>query len=361
MIDGEPLGVGVYSINVVKILNETLKGKYKIDLLLVGSKPLKTSGNIYFIPEILTKKQNIISSILRLLYAFFPNGINEEYDVVYCPSHHPLFIGKKRIITIHDILPLYEKNSFSKNPMYYLYYKYLLKLIVKYFDLIVVPSHSTKMDLINKLNIDERKINVIFNGIEEIKPSIIVEDDLSKIDNRLKNNNYIFNLNSIKYPYKNAKNLILAFKEVIKSYKLFLVLAGSKSKYTKELFNLIADNGLKEYIIVLDYLEKNKISTLFKYASMFVYPSCHEGFGFPPLESMQYGCPVIVSNTSSLPEICGSAALYFDPNNIKDIAEKIRCLHDNYNLKSELKSNGYANIQKYTWENFAEKFQILID
>jgi glycosyltransferase involved in cell wall biosynthesis len=104
----------------------------------------------------------------------------------------------------------------------------------------------------------------------------------------------------------------------------------------------------------------SELRALYENAACFVYPSFYEGFGFPPLEAMACGCPVIVSKASSLPEVCGDAALYCDPKNSKDIAEKIqRVVHDE-TLRAEMRKKGLARAELYSWERCAKETMAVI-
>ena len=93
----------------------------------------------------------------------------------------------------------------------------------------------------------------------------------------------------------------------------------------------------------------------YKNASLFVYPSLYEGFGIPPLEAMSYGCPVVCSNTSSLPEVVGDAALLFNPNSVKSIRDNIICALYNEKVRSSLILKGLKQVKKFTWEKCARQ------
>lgn len=110
----------------------------------------------------------------------------------------------------------------------------------------------------------------------------------------------------------------------------------------------------------MGYVSDAELRALYEHAACFVYPSFYEGFGLPPLEAMACGCPVIVSNAASLPEVCGDAALYCNPCSPEDIAEKISLLMADPRLREDLRQKGLERAKQFTWEKCArETFAII--
>lgn len=133
------------------------------------------------------------------------------------------------------------------------------------------------------------------------------------------------------YPHKNLERLKLAFEKTKK-------------------------DGLDcELILVTNFVSEQKLENLYRSASLFVFPSLYEGFGLPPLEAMKRGVPVVSSNATCLPEILGDAALYFNPFDIDDIAEKIKKVLADKNLREQLIQKGFAQVKKYSWKKMAEE------
>lgn len=133
------------------------------------------------------------------------------------------------------------------------------------------------------------------------------------------------------YPHKNLERLKLAFEKIKK-------------------------DGLDcELILVTNFVSEQKLENLYGNASLFVFPSLYEGFGLPPLEAMKRGVPIVSSNATCLPEILGDAALYFNPLDIDDIAEKIKKVLADNNLREQLIQKGFAQVKKYSWKKMAEE------
>ena len=110
----------------------------------------------------------------------------------------------------------------------------------------------------------------------------------------------------------------------------------------------------------MGYLDDNELSKLYREASVFVFPSFYEGFGIPPLEAQACGCPIIVSDVTSLPEVCEDSAIYCNPCDIYDIADKIKMVLSNKKLQEELRTKGFNNIKRFSWEKTALKFYEVI-
>lgn len=130
------------------------------------------------------------------------------------------------------------------------------------------------------------------------------------------------------YPHKNLKRLKLAFEKLNLDYKL---------------------------VLVTEFIGDEKLDELYKNASLYVQPSLIEGFGLSPLEAMKRGVPVISSNAACLPEILGTAAMYFDPLDINDIVEKMRSILSNDEAKKELIRKGFEQVQKYSWQKMTKQ------
>jgi glycosyltransferase involved in cell wall biosynthesis len=119
--------------------------------------------------------------------------------------------------------------------------------------------------------------------------------------------------------------------------------------------------GVEERVKFLEKVSDEDLPSLYKHAEFFILPSLYEGFGLPVLEAMSYGCPVITSNISSLPEAGGDAALYVDPKDVKDITEKMNRLLEDDKLRRELSEKGKEQIKKFSWEKSAKEVLAVLE
>jgi len=276
-------------------------------------------------------------------------------DMVHFTSfNHPLFYRGKCIFTIHDlILSLFPP---PVNPVKRLAYKITLKSAIKKADKIIAVSQNTKKDLQNFFNLKSNKIKVIYNGVN--KPLI----NQKKIEKNFFQKKYGIKQDYLLYvgrfaAYKNIELLVKAFNLLIKEKKINyqLVLVGPKDKEYYRLEKLIADYKLKRKIIFTGKVDKDNLASLYKNATLFVLPSFYEGFGLPILEAMSYNIPVVCSSSSSLPEVAGKAALYFNPYDQKELAEKIYYILNNQELRKELIKKGRIQIKKFSWLKTAQE------
>lgn len=211
---------------------------------------------------------------------------------------------------------------------------------------IIAVSESTKNDLINLYQIKPEKIKVIYSGIgKQFQPA--------KVKNQYGlPEKFILYFGTIE-PRKNLIGLIKAFQMIKKKNPdLKLVLAGSKGWLYEDIFKTA--KGDKD-IIFTGFIKEEDKPALYNLASVFVYPSFFEGFGFPPLEAMACGTPTIVSNNSSLPEVVGEAALMVDSYNLDELAWLMNEVLNDLKLREELKQRGLAQAKRFSWERTARE------
>jgi glycosyltransferase involved in cell wall biosynthesis len=253
----------------------------------------------------------------------------------------PVFYENK-IVTIHDIIHLRYPVSYS----YRKYYEIIFPLMIKYSKHIITVSEFSKKEIFSYFRINKQKISVVYAGISErFKPQ--------KNENQEK---YILGVSSIAY-HKNFIKLIEAFLYLkTKNIKLYIV-GGINEKIfgkdSKKILNHIKNN---ENIKFLGRVNENTLIQLYSNALCFVYPSLYEGFGLPPLEAQACGCPVVISDIPVFKEIYGDSALYFNPLDSQDIANKIEEIINNEYLRDKLIEKGFENSKKYRWENSAKQF-----
>jgi glycosyltransferase involved in cell wall biosynthesis len=266
----------------------------------------------------------------------------------------------KKILVVHDLSFLRHKEFFSwrKN----IWHRLLkVKKIVSQADMIVAVSYSTKRELVELLEIPEEKVVVIHSGIDALE---ISSKDITRVkDKYLLPEKYLLYLGNIE-PRKNIINLIKAF-EVIKQTKLLadykLILGGSWAWKVKEIKNTWMQSKFRDDIRFLGYVDYNDKGALYSLAKAFVYPSYYEGFGFPPLEAMSYGCPVIASNLSSLPEILGEAALYVNPFDYHDIAQTTITLLNDKVLADLIRERAFNHVKNFSWDKTAAAYEKLFN
>lgn len=280
-------------------------------------------------------------------------------DVFFSPHFFltSLSFACKRVTTFHDLSYIHYPELFLLRQRVWHNFEMNPSWQSRFSDKIISVSRSTKNDLIKIYGIDPAKIEVIYSGISQDmkRPS---ENELYKF--RIKHNlpdRFILSLGKLE-PRKNIPSLIKAFN-VIKDKRNFqdlkLVIIGSKGWLYDDIFKEVQNSNYRDDIVLKSFIPDQERKFYYSLAQVFVYPSLFEGFGFPPLEAMACGTPVIVSNSSSLPEIVSNAGLLVKPNDIYEIANLASLILIDRKLKDHLASVGYNRSTFFDWNKTAEK------
>lgn len=290
-------------------------------------------------------------------------------DVFFSPHFFISALSRnvKRVTTFHDLSFEHFPEFFTRQQRFWHRFGMNPSWQAKFSDRIIAVSESTKNDLVKRYSIDPAKIEVIYSGISPMikRPS---QDKLELFRRREKlPENFILFLGKLE-PRKNVIGLIKALNVLKLSGDpptggddMHLVIAGSRGWLCKDIFKEAEKSPYRSQIIFKDYISDEARPYYYSLASVFVYPSFFEGFGFPPLEAMTCGTPVVASNNSSLPEVVGEAGLLVDPYNVSDMAEAIRNLLEDKRLRDSLIKKGLARSQQFSWQKCAEKtLEILV-
>lgn len=244
-------------------------------------------------------------------------------------------------IVVHDLISFLYPEGHARFPK--LIEKFCLPKIIKKAKNIFTVSNSTKNDLIKLFpKITKSKISITYCGSEHIE---------SKPNS--KKQKIILTSGTI-IPRKNHLNLIKAFEIIADQIDHDLLIAGNPGPNSAQTIDYINNSPQKNRIKLLGYVKQNDLETLYSKSEIFVYPSFYEGFGIPILEALKSNALVATSNTSSLPEVAGDAALLFEPNNPKDIADKILELIKNKRTQEKLIKNSKTQIEKFSWKTSAQ-------
>jgi len=280
-------------------------------------------------------------------------------DLVIEPAHFgPFNLPKKikRVTVIHDLTPVKfpEFHSFAS----VLAHKLLLPRIIRKADLIITNSKNTEQDLLEYFPKAKEKTHPIYLGKEKIFKPSYSETILEKYKIKCP---YFFSLGTIE-PRKNLISLLEAYRLFRTSYKkkVHLVITGKFGWKSEKFYKKFLKHPFKDDIKLISYAKRTDLPFLYSQADAFIFPSYYEGFGLPVVEAMACGTASLLSNCSSLPEVGGNAALYFDAHSPLELKELMIELYEKENLKSLIEEKSLRQSQKFSWESFATQLLQLI-
>jgi glycosyltransferase involved in cell wall biosynthesis len=348
-------GLGNYSRDVIRLLN-TYAGENKYFLLNPTEK-----NNISF-P--INERTTIIYPN-NPFHRLFPNywrtkGCIEQLKMLGTDIYHglsqelPMGIDKtgiKTVVTMHDAI-------FIRYPELYdsLYRKIFIKknrYSTKIADKIIAISEQTKQDFIEFFDADPAKIEVVYQGCNNIFREKISEENRLLVKQKYNlPDNYLLNVGAIE-KRKNLETIIRAL--AIGKIDLPLVVIGNKTAYLDEIKALIAEYKMEKQVFFFhNIVETKDLPAIYKMADVFIYPSVFEGFGIPILEALCTETPVITSKGSCFKETGGESSLYVEHTNADEMAYNIRKVLDNKELQQRMKVEGLVHSQKFTDENVAK-------
>ena len=276
----------------------------------------------------------------------------KEKSIVHLPNQHfaryALFRRQPFIVTVHDI----ARFRFGFDPES-LIERLMLKLDIigiKRAAHIIATSQHTKDDLIEYLGIPEAKISLVYNGTD---CRVFGPRNGEPLDGR-----YILYVGSER-PRKNLGRLFEAFAELRPEFDdLKLVKVGPVGRsraYRQDTMRKLSCLAIADDVVFVDYVQESDLASYYASAELLAYPSYYEGFGLPPLEAMCSGCPVVTSNTSSLPEVVGEAGIMVSPTDTGGWVEAMRRVLTDNQLRDEMVEKGLEQAKKFSWDRTAQQ------
>lgn len=282
----------------------------------------------------------------------FPNNETKKAGIqlVHFPHYNvPISYHGNFVVTVHDLTHIILP-EFLGNKLKYYYSKILIKHALKKAKHVFTVSENSKKDICNIFNIEEDKVSITYNAVDDDfvrknKQNIIYLYAKFNIPNDKVLLLYVGNLK----PHKNLGRLLEALSDLEDRDDYCLILAG-KAFSSNDLKKQEKYLGIENLVIHTGLVSKNELIDLYNLADLFVFPSLYEGFGIPPLEAMACGTPVAAANNSSIPEVVGNAAIFFDAYNVDSIAGAIEKCREK-KLIDELINKGEKRAHIFKWED----------
>jgi glycosyltransferase involved in cell wall biosynthesis len=349
-------GVGTYIRNVVRTLERIDR---RNEYLLIGpAEALREIGDLppnffntpYSLPD--TSARNYFE-FQRILRTF-------RCDVLHVPHlfSSPQYIPCRYVLTVHDLLDHFypaEMRSALRRSLRF----YFTRRVLRRAERIFAVSNSTRNDIGRLFNIPLNNVEVIYNAIDErFRRGHATDADRQLISERYQvNYPFLLYAGNIR-PHKNVIRIIEAFAalkaELEKEGRypdLKLIIIGDELSKHSDLRRTVVRSGVTNDVRFLGFVPIDVLRIFYDTAKIFVFPSLYEGFGLPPLEAMAHGTPVVTSNTSSLPEVVGNAAVLVNPENVFDIMHALHRVLLDQPLRERLKRAGYEQSVVFSWES----------
>lgn len=341
-------GISRYFYELIRGLSDTSNINYEIPLLVSNNYYISDKKFVNYV-DLLPNKQ-FRGKVRIFNYLNKPYTIlklkQQKFDVfhpTYYDSYFLKYIGDKPfVLTVHDMIHEKFSEMFSPKDRTTEQKRLLEEKAAK----IIAVSQSTKKDLIDLFGADESKIEVVYHG-NSLFPKSNIKLSLEIPKKYLL---FVGGRNS----YKNFERFIKSIAELLTQDKELFVVCTGGGKFSNYEIRLFKELGISKQILQFN-LDDDSLVYFYKNALAFIFPSLYEGFGIPVLESFACGCPLVCSNVSSLPEVAGEAALYFDPYSKESIRNAVlRILYDT-NLRKDLINKGYQQLKKFSWKQTVEQ------
>lgn len=343
-------GIGTYIRNVVPMILAELK-QYPVTLI----------GNTADISSCFSYAKNVnivqcsapiysVSEQVQILKAI-PRGTR----LLWIPHYNiPVFYAGRLLVTVHDVFHLAmgkQVGGFDKQ----IYARSMFNVLKYKASQVICPSNFTQGELSSYTNMRPEKIRVIHNGVDE-KTFFIEKREAINCSHKP----YILYVGNVK-PHKNIAVLLRAFAVIMKEIDYNVVIVGKKEGFLTGDEHISSQaKELGDRVIFTGEISDEHLRYYYNCARVLVFPSLYEGFGLPPLEAMACGCPVIASSIPTSTEICGDAALYFEPRNHLELAERILTVVRNNDIYGILQKKGLNRVKMFSWNSCGLSTAVLI-
>lgn len=347
-VDPQPSGVAIYSRKLIESL-ATLDISHRF---LVCYRLSRFGRRREFLRPATSPGSRGPAFSVRLFQEHLTVWLPRQAELFHSLAQRPpVFDFRKEIVTVHDIFPLtgYEYST----PEFRRKFSALLLKAVDRAARVITPSEYTARQLVEHANVQREKIRVVPEGVDLPTSEMTLEQCALERESLVGKGSEMVLSVGVLQTRKNTVNTLRALVDLPAHYRL--VLAGGNGHGSQAIYDFIRDQRLESRVSVLGHVAADHLPALYQAASVFLFPSFEEGFGLPVLEAMAHGLPVVASHTSSLPEVGGDAALYVDPHDPHDIAEKVLSVVEDTNLRRKMIQQGLARARELTWRRTAER------
>jgi len=273
-----------------------------------------------------------------------PRAMSEDEWLLSLCNTAPL-IARQQVVAIHDAATVAVPQAFSR--AFRTWYQILMPALGRRARAVVTVSEFSRLQLQESFGVPAAKISVVSEGGEHI---LRTQPDMQTLDRHgLQKRPYVLAVSSMA-EHKNFQLVLEALTKIPQPPFDVAIAGGANSA----VFGA-AGAALGSQVKWLGYVSDAELRALYDGAMAFVFPSIYEGFGIPPLEAMHCGCPVLAAKAASIPEVCGDAAMYFDPRSPDDLAKLLLQISSDAELRSALRAKGFEQAKRFSWETGAQQ------
>jgi glycosyltransferase involved in cell wall biosynthesis len=335
---------------------ELIKHLQSYDLLQIEV-ALRFTSSVYPFGELANEHTKVLASRSNMRPGGYRYLLNE---LVGLPAdllrgkvdiYHPTLYRANRMVKRRHMVVTHHDCTHERYPELFKNARLVIKNKQRLYsaaDAILCVSESSREDLIRYHEVDPSKTHVVHHGFTGFATDEPIEVDPLPVKRP-----YILFVGN-RSTYKNFSTLLSAYRlsGLVSDYDLLAVGGGEFSDVE---IARMTELKLMDRVQLIPRATDKELAEAYRRAAVFVYPSLYEGFGFPPLEAMSLGCPVVASNTSSIPEICGAGAVYFNPEDAAELSETLRSVLTDQPIRDTMREHGYAQVRLYDWQVTARK------
>ncbi|MBE9216257.1 glycosyltransferase family 4 protein [Plectonema cf. radiosum LEGE 06105] len=355
-------GIGNYTLNLIQALAEVdKKNPYILYTDCLDSEKLLPQN-----PNFITKKIIPANYLLWEQLTLPKQAIKDGVDILHCTANTaPAFLNKniKLIVTVHDVMYLKKRSLLAESKVMYqrlgrIYRSVVVSNTIKNASKVISVSNYSKQDILHHFpNLKKNSIETTYEAADSAFRLLETNTALETVKNNFGlDKNYLLTLGGTD-PRKNTKLVIQAFANLKNQKKIDekLIIVGIPNPNKSQFYELVYSLNLENEVLFTGFVTQEELICLYNSASIFLYPSLYEGFGIPPLEAMACGTSVITSNTTSIPEVVGDAALQINPTNQEELEAAVYKLLFDHALKNDFIQRGLTRSKQFSWRRMAEE------
>ncbi len=359
-MENEQTGIGRYSYNLTQhLLRQDRRNTYAVFIRSDYNGPLPEGENVDYlrVPYPPVSLSSLVA-MSRRVRAVGPDLWHAHFPIA------PLCPGAPTVVTVHDLQPLRVPSLGARRPLplraaYRAYYPLVYRLTLSRARAVVAVSEATAREVRQVFGLPRERIRVIHEALDErfleaghgdASDGGTDTEELEGLPER-----FLLYVGAT-LPHKNLGNLLRGFARALErpeNRDLFLVIAGRPSRFEEDWIETARRLGVEDRVRRVGYVRQKDLPRLYGRASLLLHLPRYEGFGFPPLEAMKFGLPVIAADHGSLPEVVGSAGILVDPDDIEGIAAAISDVLGRREIRDRLVREGTRNLERFSWRRAA--------